>query len=290
MPRIDSIGTLLQRCVRHAVADDVANVAQSAAYSAIFALFPALLVVAAALPMLPEATPVRAQAGLLLRHVLPADVLPLLSGYFTPQRASAFASRRALLLALLLSLYGCSGVLTTVMEGFRRAYGLSAECWSSWWQRRRRALLLVPLSLVPLALSSLLVVFGHLLAAALVTRVAPSLRRELVLLFAAARWGMALAAAVGLIAVLYKLGVPLRQRWRSVLPGALLATALWLGETLGFGWYVTRFANYSRVYGSLGAGIALLLWLFLTTLSVLLGAEFNGLRERADRLAVRGRS
>ncbi len=285
MGRLHRISTLLQACARHAVADDVANVAQSAAYSAIFALFPALLVVAAVLPMLPEATPIRTQAALLFRHVLPSDVLPLLAGYFTPQRATAFASKRALAIALLLSLYGCSGVLTTVMEGLRRAHGLSVECWPSWWQRRQRALLLVPVSLLPLALSSLLVVFGHVLALEVATLVAPWLRPELVLLAELMRWGMALAGSAGLIAVLYKLGLPERQRWRAVVPGALLATALWLGITFSFGWYVTRYANYSRVYGSLGAGVALLVWLFLTTLSVLLGAEFNGQVARSRRRA-----
>jgi membrane protein len=58
-------------------------------------------------------------------------------------------------------------------------------------------------------------------------------------------------------------------------PGAVVATALWFVSTLGFGWYVTRFANYSQVYGPLGAGIALLIWLYLVFFSVLCGAEFN---------------
>jgi membrane protein len=50
---------------------------------------------------------------------------------------------------------------------------------------------------------------------------------------------------------------------------------MWFLTTLGFGWYVTRFANYSEVYGSIGAGIALLFWLYIVSLSVLCGAEFN---------------
>ena len=54
-----------------------------------------------------------------------------------------------------------------------------------------------------------------------------------------------------------------------------MATAMWFLTTLAFGWYVTRFANYSEVYGSLGAGIALLFWLYIISLSVLCGAEFN---------------
>jgi membrane protein len=50
---------------------------------------------------------------------------------------------------------------------------------------------------------------------------------------------------------------------------------LWFIATVAFGWYVTRFANYSQVYGSLGAGIALLFWLYIISLCVLYGAEFN---------------
>ena len=65
------------------------------------------------------------------------------------------------------------------------------------------------------------------------------------------------------------------RTWRAVLPGAIVATAMWFLTTLAFGWYVTRFANYSEVYGSLGAGIALLFWLYIVSLSVLCGAEFN---------------
>lgn len=59
-----------------------------------------------------------------------------------------------------------------------------------------------------------------------------------------------------------------------------MATAMWFLTTLVFGWYVTRFANYSEVYGSLGAGIALLFWLYIISLSVLCGAEFNAQFDR----------
>ena len=67
----------------------------------------------------------------------------------------------------------------------------------------------------------------------------------------------------------------MEQSWKRVLPGAVVSTVMWFSHTLVFGWYVTRFANYSQVYGSLGAGIALLFWLYIISLSVLCGAEFN---------------
>jgi membrane protein len=67
----------------------------------------------------------------------------------------------------------------------------------------------------------------------------------------------------------------MQQSWKRVIPGAIVSTAAWFLATVVFGWYVTRFANYSQVYGSLGAGIALLFWLYIISLCVLFGAEFN---------------
>jgi len=125
----------------------------------------------------------------------------------------------------------------------------------------------------------------------LAASVGPELRTGIYMLTLFVRWALALGASVGVIALLYHLGVPdgrLRaplgpigfgdsdsRPWQTILPGAIMATGMWFLTTLCFGWYVTRFANYSEVYGSLGAGIALLFWLYIISLSVLCGAEFN---------------
>lgn len=73
------------------------------------------------------------------------------------------------------------------------------------------------------------------------------------------------------------MSVPRTQSWRRVLPGAALATLMWFGATLAFGFYVTRYANYTAIYGSLGAAIALLVWLYIVSIVALIGAEFNAL-------------
>ncbi len=264
---------LLHRTANRALADDVLNIAQSAAFSAIVALFPALIVAAALIGYLPDAAPLREAVGILSERVLPESVLPLLQSYFVNNPGAATSSR-ALLLAVLVSVNGASGVILTFMEGLRRANDLPPDCWS-FWSRRLRALALVPLSLVPLAAASILVVFGHLLARVLAAHAPPELHTAILVGAFVLRWTIALTANVGLVALLYHMGTPLRQPWSRTLPGAVLATLLWLCSTVAFGLYVTRFANYSRIYGSLGAGIALLFWLFLTACSVLCGAEFN---------------
>jgi membrane protein len=89
------------------------------------------------------------------------------------------------------------------------------------------------------------------------------------------RWSAAMLASIGVLMVMYWVGLPKRPAWKDMAPGALVATLIWFPFTLLFGWYVTRYANYSAVYGSLGAGIALLAWLYILCVSALIGAEFN---------------
>jgi membrane protein len=268
-----TVGRLVVRSIARAIDHDCINISQSAAYSAMVALFPALIVAAAAISLLPDSTPLRSQMSLFFDRILPADVSPILQSYFVTTPGSPH-SARALVVAVIVSLSGASGVITTLMEGFRRTQNLPEDCWT-FWQRRLRALLLVPLSLLPLLIASALVVFGHFFTAWLAAHVFGSLRIVVFVLAFLLRWGISLTGSVGLIALLYHMGTPKRQSWPSVIPGAIIATALWFLTTLAFGWYVTRFANYSQVYGSLGAGIALLFWLCIICLSVLCGAEFN---------------
>jgi membrane protein len=236
-------------------------------------LFPALIVAAAVVSLLPDTAPLRFQLSAFFDRILPPDVSPLLQGYFVDSPHSP-RSARALVVAFVVSLIGASSVLATLMEGVRRANDLPENCWT-FWQRRLRALLLVPLSLVPFVLATTLVVFGQFITEWLSLHLIPSARTPVFVAALLIRWVVALTGSVGIIGLIYHMGTPMQQSWKRVLPGAILSTALWFIATVAFGWYVTRFANYSQVYGSLGAGIALLFWLYIISLCVLCGAEFN---------------
>jgi membrane protein len=299
--RIHTLYVLLSRTMHRTVlsvlAHDCLNMAQSTAYSAIVALFPTLIVAAAVIGLLPDTTPLRFQLAVFFDRILPASVNTLLDAYFqnTPSNTH---SVRALVGAGFVSYLGASNVMVTLMEGLRRARNLPPDCWT-FWQRRRRGFELVFLSLVPLAVASLMVMFGHAVTVWVAPNISPDVRASVYVIAVIIRWSVSLGASVGLIALIYRLGVPgnfgvrrylprkqrslspaeasilTPQSWLPTLPGAIVATAMWFLTTLAFGWYVTRFANYSEVYGSLGAGIALLFWLYIISLSVLCGAEFN---------------
>jgi membrane protein len=172
------------------------------------------------------------------------------------------------------------------MEGFRRAYKDRRDSWG-FWERRLRAMMLVPIVLVPLSLASLLLVFGHQIELWMIDRAGHDLRLLVLVLWRMARWTVAVATGVTVLAALYHFGTKRKEHWAWVLPGAVAATLLWFPATLAFGWYVTRVANYTRFYGSFAAGIATLVWLYLTCFSALLGAELNGVfhQARMDRAA-----
>jgi len=97
------------------------------------------------------------------------------------------------------------------------------------------------------------------------------------LLWTGIRWLIAIVTSVAVMQLIYHNAVPRTLRWHTVLPGAALATAIWFPATAAFGWYVRHFAEYSLFYGSLATAIVLLIWLYIISIIVLLGAEFNAL-------------
>ncbi len=289
---------LAHRTTRSAIDHEVPTIAQATAYSAMVALFPALILAAAFIALLPHYIPVRAQMMVFFGRVLPSNVQPVLYAYFDPKGRSP-QTARALLSAVVVTSTGAGSVIATLMEGFRRAHNIPIEL-VGFWRKRLRALVLVPLSLVPMSMASGLVIFGDLLTHWLANHVAPGARVPVSILAFLLRWGLALSGSVGILAVIYHLGTDVTRHmrehmeglwqlridwsWRASLPGATVATGMWFITTLLFGYYVTRFANYSRVYGSLGAAIALMFWLYIIALSVLCGAEFNAQLAHRRRL------
>ena len=99
----------------------------------------------------------------------------------------------------------------------------------------------------------------------------------ILLLWTAIRWLDCHLTSIAVIALIYHNAVPRTQPWHSVLPGATLATGMWFLPPLLFGWYLQRYADYSVIYGSLGVGIALLVWMYMISLVILVGAEFNAM-------------
>ncbi|MHB8301824.1 MAG: YihY/virulence factor BrkB family protein [Acidobacteriaceae bacterium] len=252
------------------MSNDVLMLARAGAYSAVLCVFPIVLIAATIVAFSPAAEVVRAELRALLYQMFPPDVPPLVLAYFQGQHRSFRLVSSAAIILLLAS----NSVMTTLMEAMRRAYKLPANSWGI-SRQIWIAFVLTFLSFLPLALASLFVVFGHVIEVWMIHRSFSGLRPTVLVLARLARWLLALATSVTVLGIIYHMGTPRTQSWRKVVPGSLLATALWFPSTLAFGWYVTRHAHYRQVYGPLGAVVALLVWLYIILVSVMVGAEFN---------------
>jgi membrane protein len=183
---------------------------------------------------------------------------------------------RSLITLVVITLWTGSGVMISWMEGFRNAYQMP-KVWGL-VKERLIAFLLVVLAGVPMAFSSFLLVFGNQIETWIAYHVGHEFGPYIVGLWTALRWIIAALTSIAVIGLIYHHGVPRTQPWHRVLPGAALATVLWFVSTVLFGVYLRHFANYDVIYGSLATAIALLIWMYIVSMVVLIGAEFNALR------------
>jgi membrane protein len=262
--------TRLRRAFWQAFMHGQYSVAKAAAYSSILTLFPAFLIVASALEASHNTERFLQQISTAVRWVLPPGSRSAALAFFQSQQHHA---TRIIYSASAVTLLAATGVMISWMDGFRRAYEMP-NTWS-FWKERAVAVYLVFLALVPLGFATVLVAFGNQIEIWVQTESMHLFRPMILLLWDAVRWAIALLTSVAVMSLIYHNGLPKTQSWRRVLPGAVMATVLWFAATTLFGWYVTNYATYSVVYGSLGAAIALLVWLYIVSAIVLLGAELN---------------
>ena len=261
----------LRRAFVKAFGHNAFTIAKAAAYSALLSLFPALLLSATLLAAAPTSDAVRGDIHAVLSDVLPQDTMTLAGGYFASNTAR---SRRVTVTAAVVAVAAAMGVMLSLMEGFRRAYRLPRGLFP-FWKERLVALLLIPSTLLPMLFATTFVVFGHQIEQWMIANATHELRVWVLLGWRGARWCIAMATSVTVLQVIFHFGTAVRPPWSRTIPGALLATLTWFGSTMAYGWYVTRFADYSRVYGSLGAGIATMVWLYFVCIATLVGAEYN---------------
>lgn len=267
-----------RKAVFLALQHDVLNTAKAAAYSGMLMFFPAFIVLTALIAKVPEGPTVVGEIRWVSGQILPLDTVHLM---LSSMQARNPHPGRLITSGLILSIFAGLGLMLTMMEGFRRAYRLPQNEWG-FWERRIRALLLVFIVLAPLALATLLLVFGRAIEIWMVLKAGHELRHFVLFVWRMARWSLAFATSLAVLGALYHFGTRRREHWLFVMPGAVAASVVWFSATLAFGWYVTRIADYTIFYGSFGAGIATLVWLYITSFTALIGAELNGVffRER----------
>jgi len=270
-PALGRFWRLFRLSIWRAFEHDAFGTAKASAYSSLFTFFPALLVLGAVLATLSRGQVYLREISYALGTILPAGSSTVLA-YL---RGSTERPVGLLITTSLLTLWSASGVIISWMDGFRRAYQLP-KTWGI-VQERAIAISLVLMAGLPLTFATILVAFGSRIETRILFHIGHEFGPLILLLWGAIRWAIAIMTSIAVIQLIYHNAVPRTQPWHTVLPGAVLATAMWLISTALFGWYLQHYADYSVIYGSLGVGIALLVWMYLISLVVLIGAEFNAM-------------
>jgi len=262
---------LLRVAFWRAFVHDSFATAKASAYSSILTFFPVLLIVGSSLANWRKGGPYLREISYALSSILPAGSNTVLN-YL---KSAGKHPVGFLLTTSLITLWTASGVMISWMEGFRRCYELP-KTWGL-IKERMIAFGLVIFALVPMTFATLLVAVGSKFEVRLLPYIDADFSVYLLLLWGMIRWGIATLTSICVIALIYHNAVPRTQPWHSVIPGSVLATVLWFSVTVGFRGYLQHWGDFNTIYGSLGAGMALLVWMYMISLVVLVGAEFNAL-------------
>lgn len=244
------------------------QMAAALSYYFVMSLFPALIFLSAVVAFLPVPDLFNQALDLMSRFVPPEGmgmVKRVLSDVVTPNRG-AFLS-----VGLLGTLWGASGGFSAAIEALNIAYDVDET--RPFWKTRPLAIGLTFMTgLLLLTALGVMIVgphFGEWLAGRL------HLSRIWLWLWPPIHWTTAVAFAVLAVEAIYFMAPNVKQRFWATLPGAILAVAFWIGLSYLLGIYFRSFANFNKTYGTLGAAVALMVWLYWTGFAMLVGAELN---------------
>lgn len=274
------VGYALRRTVREFQRDECLDAAAGLTYYGVLSVFPALLVMVSLLGVVGQAERTTDVVLGIVGQLVPQSVVDTLRPPIEQLAASPTAGV-ALVIGLTAALWSASRYVGAFGRTMNRIYGVEE---GRPMRRRLPVQLLVTLVTVVLATGeALMLVFSGPLAQA-IGRTA-GLGQEALALWSYARWPVVLLFAMIIVAMLYS-ATPntraVRIRWVSL--GAFVAVLTWVGASVLFAVYVANFGRFNETYGALAGVIVFLLWLWVTNLALLLGAELDAELERARQL------
>ncbi|HEU5078892.1 MAG TPA: YihY/virulence factor BrkB family protein [Opitutaceae bacterium] len=252
--------------------DNLSVVAAGIAFYAFLAVVPALAVVIALYALIADAGELSRHIEMLAR-VVPGEVMPLLKEQMTRIAQNNTAAGISAIVGLLLAMYSSANATKALIAGLNIAYDESEK-------RSFVKLNLAAFALTFAGLIGIIVAVGLVGVLPAVTRFffAEQMTKVVVDWL---RWPLLMGLFIVGNATIYRFG-PSRSsaQWKWVSPGAILAAILWIVGSGLFSLYVSKFGSYDKTYGSLGAVVVFLMWIYLTAYVVLLGAELNSEMER----------
>ncbi|MBZ9636939.1 YihY/virulence factor BrkB family protein [Clostridium sp. FP1] len=258
----------LKKLVSRVIDDDITALAAQVTYYLLLSFFPFLLLL---LSMLGYSDLKSNDVLVYLSQILPKSTFDLI--YTTVIDVFEKTSGNLVSLSIIGLIWTGSSGFRAIIKGLNKAYD-EKETRSYLKTLIISILFMVGLEVVIIAAVGL-VVFGQMIGGTIVTKFPVS--SKFILNWDIIRYLVTLSGMVFIFASLYHFTPCRRLTWREVMPGATFSTLGWLLSSLGFAYYVNNFNNYSSVYGGIGGVIVLMLWLYITSIIILLGGEVNAL-------------
>ena len=264
---------MLARTSKEIKQDGVPLMSAAVAFYALLALVPAMVAVVSIYGLVADPSDIDRQVTDWLGSA-PQEVRDLLSAQLRSITENAGAAAGVgVVIGIVAALWSASSGMAHIIEAINTAYDEHET--RGWIKRRLLAIILtVGATVFMVAAAALIAV----LPAALADTGLGTVGRVIIGL---ARWLVLPLGMIAALSVLYRYA-PNRDnpQWRWASPGALVATIMWLLASIAFSIYTANFAKYNETYGSLGAVVVVMLWLFITVLAVIVGAELNAELER----------
>jgi len=275
-----SWGYVLKKTLREFGADQCTDLAAALTYYAVLALFPGLLAVVSILGLFGQAEQTTDTVLEILGGFASQDVLDTIRGP-VQELTSSPAAGLAFVTGLVGALWSASGYVGAFGRAMNRVYEIDEG--RPIWKLRPTMLGVTLFSVVLLVIAGLLLVLSGPVAEAIGGAI--GLGDAALTVWSIAKWPVLIAIMIVIIAVLYHWSPNVKQpkfRWTSL--GSILALVIWALASAGFAFYVANFGNYNKTYGALGGVIVFLLWIWITNLALLFGAEFDAEIERGRQL------
>ena len=289
MDRIESPTDLTVRAWWHALRDavkdfqanDLTDGAAALTYYAVLSIFPGLIVLVSLLGVLGDSGTVDSFLDI-VNELGSQSAVDAVQEPITDVVESSSAAGLALVLGIAIGLWSASGYVGAFMRASNRIYGVTEE--RPFWKLRPLQVLITHVMTLILALVLMALFLTGPLAQAIGDEI--GIGDTALTAFSIAKWPLLLLMVVGVITLLYRFAPDARHAGVAwILPGAALATALWLLASAGFSLYVANFGSYGNTYGGIAGVIVFLVWLWLTNVAILLGAGFAAELERTARAA-----
>jgi membrane protein len=250
-------------------------------YYAMLSLFPALFALLALLALLGE-HPRTTNALLdIVRDVGSPSAAQTFKGTIQEVIQDKGDAVALLAVGFLLAVWSASGYIGVFMRASNIVYEIPEE--RLFWERRPLQIAVAIAMVMLLSVVAIAVILTGRFAEAVGGVI--GLDDEAVTIWSIAKWPVLVVVVIVLIALLYYTAPNVRQRgFRFIIPGGAMALVVWITASIAFALYVANFGSYNKTYGTLGAVIVFLVWLYISNNALLLGAEFNAELERRREL------